>query len=542
MNKIITLFMLSGSIWAQSFPQMPSFSSNSTSPTKTLSSPSGFTIEKLNKDPIKNLADYKLKMNWVDSEIIKIQAEIKSVQKNSELGMRPFQKKGEFEKQRDFEVRQSAWFEERDAIWAKATKNQKYRETRLLSLKEDMNSKSSSLVAKLEVNSEPSGANVFLGSKSLGKTPLVIKGLEPGHFELSVQLAGYESKSSRIQLVATKTTEKEFELSFLAPFKDARTINLDSLRDTPTTEESVYDRRLELIQSVFGKVELDYLSQRKQKLSGVKPLQAKGEFETTDSYETRQKAWEHSNGELTKRIDGQFEKYSQRVEKTYADIKILKSNYRFSTSKLSVSSSNFNLGTYDADAEKYPFTLRITETGHAATFEGVIKTDIPMAKKIKQSTRSIINDVTFFNVKEKVNGRDYHIAYADLQTALYGQKLEIAGRFVLDSFLANDPNVVATRNDFKSSTPRTMSSSSSSGPWYKNTILRVGLGVLGAGLLGYAYSIDGDIDDDVKAFNPSSSQEAVRLEKDIRDKEDKRNIMAAIGSGILVLDIALWTF
>ena len=542
MNKILTLFFLSGSIWAQSLPSMPSFSSNSSSTSKPISSSNGFTIEKLNKEPIKNLADYQLKMNWVDSEITKIQAEIKSIKKNAELGMRPFEKKGEFEKQGDYEVRQSKWFDERDKVWANAAKTQKYRQTRLLSLKEEMLSKSESLVSELEVTSEPSGATVMLGSKNLGKTPLVVKGLEPGQFNLSVQLIGYESKSSQIKLVATKTTEKEFVLSFLSPFKAARTISLDSLKEAPAKEERIYNQRLELIQSVFGKVELDYLSQRKQKLNGVKPLKPKGEFETTESFEARQEAWEHTNGELTKDLDSQFEKYSQRVENTYADIKILKSNYRFSTSKLNISSSNFKLGTYDADAEKYPFTLRISETGHAATFQGVIKTDIPMAKNLKQSTSSIINSVTYYNVKENVNGRDYHIAYADLHTALYGQKLEIAGRFVLDSFLANDPNVITSRENFKSSTPRTISSSSPSGPWYENTFLRVGLGIVGAGLLGYAYSIDSEIDDDVKAYNPSSSQEAVRLENDIRDKESKRNLFAAIGAGVLVVDVALWTF
>ncbi len=60
--------------------------------------------------------------------------------------------------------------------------------------------------------------------------------------------------------------------------------------------------------------------------------------------------------------------------------------------------------------------------------------------------------------------------------------------------------------------------------------------------MGYAYSIDSEIDDDVKAYNPSSSQEAVRLENDIRDKESKRNLFAAIGAGVLVVDVALWTF
>jgi hypothetical protein len=52
----------------------------------------------------------------------------------------------------------------------------------------------------LEVQSSPSGAQVFLGGKPVGTTPLVLNDLPVGSRVLRLEMDGYERWSSAVQI------------------------------------------------------------------------------------------------------------------------------------------------------------------------------------------------------------------------------------------------------------------------------------------------------------------------------------------------------
>ena len=68
------------------------------------------------------------------------------------------------------------------------------------------------LLATLVVRSEPEGADVYLGDRQLGATPLEVPNLEPGQYDLSLQHPRYERLDLEQALPAGETTIVEREL------------------------------------------------------------------------------------------------------------------------------------------------------------------------------------------------------------------------------------------------------------------------------------------------------------------------------------------
>jgi hypothetical protein len=64
----------------------------------------------------------------------------------------------------------------------------------------------------LEVQSSPSGAQVFLNGVPAGTTPLLVEDVPVGSRAMRVELSGYERWSSLIRIVANQRTLAKAEL------------------------------------------------------------------------------------------------------------------------------------------------------------------------------------------------------------------------------------------------------------------------------------------------------------------------------------------
>jgi hypothetical protein len=66
--------------------------------------------------------------------------------------------------------------------------------------------------ATIRINTTPSGASVFAGSKRLGKTPLELDDMPEGPFEASVRLDGYEPETVKTDVAFGGTVSRELKL------------------------------------------------------------------------------------------------------------------------------------------------------------------------------------------------------------------------------------------------------------------------------------------------------------------------------------------
>lgn len=69
-----------------------------------------------------------------------------------------------------------------------------------------------SSVGQIHIATEPSGATVVIDGQYRGRTPLRISDVEPGSYNVAVQLAGYEAERTVLDVSPSQTAESIYEL------------------------------------------------------------------------------------------------------------------------------------------------------------------------------------------------------------------------------------------------------------------------------------------------------------------------------------------
>lgn len=69
----------------------------------------------------------------------------------------------------------------------------------------------------LSVISNPEGASVLLDTESKGLTPALIENLEPGQYQLTISMAGYQDYGEQVTIAADNVTNVEVTLDPVGP-------------------------------------------------------------------------------------------------------------------------------------------------------------------------------------------------------------------------------------------------------------------------------------------------------------------------------------
>ena len=69
------------------------------------------------------------------------------------------------------------------------------------------------LVGSLSIDSEPSGATVFVNRQAVGETPLMLDSLRIGSYVLRLELASYQPWTAGIQVSAIQQTRVKASLT-----------------------------------------------------------------------------------------------------------------------------------------------------------------------------------------------------------------------------------------------------------------------------------------------------------------------------------------
>ncbi|MDR0518403.1 MAG: PEGA domain-containing protein [Fibromonadaceae bacterium] len=372
---------------------------------------------------------YSKRHALVQDSMSAIYRQIESIKANSRSFMPKLEPKSEFEKQAEFDSRQSKWNSELAQRVERDTKSLSLRLSELEKAKTKILENQASLYGSLEIKSIPSSASIYVGKDEIGATPAEYSLLIPGEAKISVRKEGYDQWDTVLQVASGAKFKLNVALEEKSIFSKENEINFSKLLSKDTTVLG-YSARIERVKA--RKVEID--GEIRQLLEGFSnsypPLEPQRQGESPESFANRHKAWTNEGMRQYGELQRKHKAYSDRLARSAETL----SDYIIATQSTMIAeaavSAKTELGAYDAEKETFELLAQDSSSSKSPFyFRGRVGVPVAVAKELNRAAPGFAIGLQYINYPFQLDSGSVNLAMSKLQLSLNGKQLDVQGSF-----------------------------------------------------------------------------------------------------------------
>ncbi|MDR0517793.1 MAG: PEGA domain-containing protein [Fibromonadaceae bacterium] len=372
---------------------------------------------------------YSKRYALVQDSISAIQGKIDAVKKNTASFMPKLEPKSEFEKQAEYDARQSKWNTELAQRIERDTRSLTQRLSELEKAKAKIQENQASLYGSLEIKSIPSSASIYVGKDEIGATPAEYSLLIPGEAKISLRKEGYDQWDTVLQVASGAKFKLNVALEEKSIFSKENEINFSKLLSKDTTVLG-YGARIERVKA--RKVEID--GEIKQLLEDFKDsfpaLEPQKQGESPESFANRHKAWTNEGMRQYEELQRKHKAYSTKLARSAETL----SDYIIATQSTMIAeaavSAKTELGAYDAEKETFELLAQDSLSNKSPFyFRGGVSVPVAVAKELNRAAPGFAIGLQFINYPFQSDSGSVNLAMSKLQLSLNGKQLDVQGSF-----------------------------------------------------------------------------------------------------------------
>jgi hypothetical protein len=354
---------------------------------------------------------------------------IESAKKNTESFMPKLEPKSEFEKQTEYDARQSKWNAELAQRIERDTRSLTQRLAELEKAKTKVQENQASLYGTIDIKSSPGSASIWLGREEIGATPAEYSLLIPGEVKISLRKEGYDQWDTSLTVAPGAKFKLSVQLEEKSIFSKENEINFPKLLSKDTTVQG-YAARIEKIKA--RKAEID--EEIKQLLEGFSssypPLEPQKQDESPESFANRHKAWTNEGMRQYGELQRKHTAYSTKLARSTETL----SDYIIATQREVMTEAAMfaktELGAYDAEKETFELLAQDSSNNKSPFyFSGSVGVPVALAKELNRAAPGFAIGLQFINYPFQSDSGSVNLAMSKLQLSLNGKELNVQGSF-----------------------------------------------------------------------------------------------------------------
>jgi hypothetical protein len=372
---------------------------------------------------------YKKRQMLVQDSISATYNQIDAVKKKTTSFMPKLEPKSEFEKQAEYDARQSKWNMELGQRIEKDTKSLTQRLAELEKAKAKIQENQASLYGSVDIKSSPPAVSIYLGREEIGATPAEYSLLIPGEAKISLRKEGYNQFDTSLQVTPGAKFKLNVILEEKSIFSSENEIDFNKLLSKDTTVLG-YEARIERVKA--RKTEID--GEIKQILEDFKtsypPLEPQKAGELPEDFEKRKKAWNNEGMRLFSEFQKKHETYSTKLARSVETLQdyIIATQSTIMTEVAALAKTE--LGAYDAEKETFELVAQDSSNSKSPFyFSGKVGVPVVVAKELNRTAPGFVIGFQFINYPFEAESENVNLAMSKLQISHNGKELNVQGSF-----------------------------------------------------------------------------------------------------------------
>jgi len=226
------------------------------------------------------------------------------------------------------------------------------------------------LPCRLNVTSDPPGAQVYINNEYQGITPLYLGAIYEPTAIIRLDLKGYFIAENFIDLQSGLLLEKHFELKSKPVFEDGSEIDIEAY--TAENTESVFEinQRIETVRKSALKLREDSVTALEAFIANYPKMDPKDQFETTEEFENRKNEYIAKFNQEKDELKKQFNEKRTRVLSVIPRMEAYLDSIKEREYTKYFDGDLLKLSQYNADSGFFPVTMTVTEKGFVFSFGG----------------------------------------------------------------------------------------------------------------------------------------------------------------------------
>jgi hypothetical protein len=372
---------------------------------------------------------YSKRYAVVQDSIAAVYRQMEHVRKNTHSYMPAFEPKGEFEKQAEFDARQSKWNMELGQRIEKDTKSLTVRLTELERAKTKIQENQASLYGSVEIKSNPAAVSIFIGREDIGTTPAEYNLLIPGDVKITMRKEGYIQWDTTFKVAPGAKLKLNVQLNEKSIFSQEGELDLNKLLSKDTIIQGYLDR-VEVIKARKAQVAEELkqiLADFSNKYPALEPQKAD---ETPDAFNKRKEAWTREGMRQYTELQKKAQNYNDKLDRSVQVLNDHIVGIQSSVLNEMLMAPKVELGAYDAERETFDITAQDTANARSPfVFKGKVGIPLNTAKTLNRTAPGFSGVLHFINYPFGTGSEDVNLAMSKLQLSKDGQDLKTEGIF-----------------------------------------------------------------------------------------------------------------
>jgi hypothetical protein len=514
---------------------------------------------------------YSKRYAIVQDSISAIYRQMEHVRKNTHSYMPVLEPKGEFEKQAEFDARESKWNMELGQRIEKDTKSLTVRLAELERAKTKIQENQASLYGSVEIKSNPPAVSIWVGREEIGTTPAEYNLLIPGDIKITMRKEGYIQWDTTLKVAPGAKLKLNVQLNEKSIFSPEGELDFNKLLSKDTIIQG-YLARAEVIKA--RKVQVaEELKQILADFSNKYPaLEPQKPDETPDAFNKRKEAWTREGMRQYTELQKKAQNYNDKLDRSVQVLNDHIVGVQSSVLNEMLMAPKVELGAYDAERETFEITAQDTaSTRSPFTFKGKVGIPLNTAKALNRSAPGFAGVLHFINYPFGTGSEDVNLAMSKLQLSKDGQDLKTEGVFGeieryksiegynvwkvrADSLLSGtlksqglDYAYAMGRAAAKDATAQADESESSGGlgwrGWTRIVTFTAAATLVTLGVLkNFEMEDKKDESDELRVAYPVDEEKFEKTQKQFKDAKSQRNMFFGIAGGCAFVGILTFVF
>lgn len=292
------------------------------------------------------------------------------------------------------------------------------------------------LPGRVEITSNPSGADLYIDGVKLGQTPFSLATDKPA-LRIKVVNSAYYASERFVYITSGSSQSEKLTLKKKVPFGDGSTLNLEefSAENSETVEELEEKIRMAQKRLTLQKQRnKDAINTFKKNYAKLAP---KDQFETTQKFNNRKAQHEMDSIVEYRSLKNTGEKQVRKLEVVLVRLVDYMESMESRIYTQHFSTEGLSLGRYNADLEFFPATISINESHFNFSVSGKIHIPLDAAKEFFGKVSQGRLKLRYYNRLAKNGNKGWYASFEDIKLEFKDREYAIAGKTSFPSEVAS---------------------------------------------------------------------------------------------------------
>ncbi len=296
------------------------------------------------------------------------------------------------------------------------------------------------LPCRLNITSDPPGAQVYINNEYQGITPLYLGAIYEPSAIIRLDMKGYFIAENFVDLQSGMLIKKHFELKSKPVFEDGSEIDIEAYTAENTESVLEIDQRIETLRNRALKLQEDSIKALEAFVANYPKMDPKDQFETTEEFENRKDKYIAKFNQEKDELNKQFSEKRTRVLSVIPPMEAYLDSIKEREYTKYFDGDLLKLSKYNADSGFFPVTMSVAEKGFVFSFGGKLYIPREEAKEFyAKGTGSgkiiLIYKNWFITIPRDSIKENYYVYFTGLKLKFKNIDYDLRGTFSYPDYI-----------------------------------------------------------------------------------------------------------